>query len=46
MGNASAYSYMILGVLMGCTQTLEKKTDDEINEPKEIQAETTQEYVR
>ena len=45
MGNASAFTYMILGVLMGCTQTLEKKSNAEENKPKKIKAETAQQDI-
>ena len=45
MGNASAYSYMILGVLMGCTQTLEKESKEEEDEPKQIESDTAQQDV-
>lgn len=45
MGNASAYTYMILGLLMGNIQALEKKPNTEENEPKKIQAETPQQDV-
>jgi O-antigen ligase len=45
MGNASAYSYMILGVLMGCTQTLEKESKEEEDEPKQIESGTAQQDV-
>ena len=45
MGNASAYTYMILGVLMGCTQTLEKESEEEEDEPKKIESDTAQQDV-
>ena len=45
MGNASAYTYLILGLLMGCTQTLEKESEEEEDEPKKIESDTAQQDV-
>ena len=45
MGNASAYTYLILGLLMGCTQTLEKESEEEEDVPKKIESGTAQQDV-
>lgn len=45
MGNASAYIYLIIGLILGNIQKLEKSSED-IDKPKEIESKPTETDVR